>query len=147
MLVLVGHDERSFSLQINLTKDIPSIVQSIKDFSMTSSLCILLLLVPFWYLFNFSFNYECQPAIACSGSAMEVLEQRVGVFGVGSYIYVCACVCMFVFTHVSVYVYMYMYVCMNVCMYVCMYICICMCIYVSVCVYIYIYTYIHTYDR
>ena len=27
MLVLVGHDERSFSLQINITKDITSIVQ------------------------------------------------------------------------------------------------------------------------
>ena len=33
MLVLVGHDERSFSLQINITKDITSIVQWVKDFS------------------------------------------------------------------------------------------------------------------
>ena len=47
MLVLVRHDERSFSLQINITKDIPSIVQWIKDFSMILFLCILLLVMAF----------------------------------------------------------------------------------------------------
>ena len=33
MLVLVGHDEKSFSLQICITKIITSIVQWVKDFS------------------------------------------------------------------------------------------------------------------
>ena len=47
MLILVGHDERSFSLQINITKDITSIVQRVKDFSMISFLCMLLLLTVF----------------------------------------------------------------------------------------------------
>ena len=32
MLILVGHDERNFSLQINITKDSTSILQRIKDF-------------------------------------------------------------------------------------------------------------------
>ena len=36
MLVLVGHGERSFSLQINITKDITAIVRRVKDFSMIS---------------------------------------------------------------------------------------------------------------
>ena len=43
MLVLVGHDESSFSLQINKTKDITSIVKWVKDFSMISFPCMLLL--------------------------------------------------------------------------------------------------------
>ena len=44
MLILVGHDERSFLLQVNITKDITSMVQWVKDFSMILFLCILLLL-------------------------------------------------------------------------------------------------------
>ena len=40
MLVLVEHIERSFSLQINITKDITYIVQWVKDFSMISFLYI-----------------------------------------------------------------------------------------------------------
>ena len=31
MLILVGHDERNFSLQINITKDSTSILQRKKD--------------------------------------------------------------------------------------------------------------------
>ena len=34
MMILVGHAEKSFSSQINITKDITSIVQWVKDFSM-----------------------------------------------------------------------------------------------------------------
>ena len=45
MLILVGHDERSLSMQISITKDIKSIVQWVKDFPMISFLCILLLLL------------------------------------------------------------------------------------------------------
>ena len=48
MLMLVGHDERSFSMQINITEDITSTVQRVNDFSMISCLCILLLLTVFW---------------------------------------------------------------------------------------------------
>ena len=72
MLVLVGHDERSFSLQINMTKDIISIVQWVKYFSMISFPRILLL---YEILIAFSilvFTVNTQPAIACSGLIMEV---------------------------------------------------------------------------
>ena len=41
MLILVGHDERNFSLQINITKDITPIVQWVKDFSMISYVFIV----------------------------------------------------------------------------------------------------------
>ena len=78
MLVLVGHGERSFSLQINITKDITSIVQWVKYFSMISLPCILLL---YGILIVFSilvFTANTQPAIACSGLIIEVLEQHVG---------------------------------------------------------------------
>ena len=34
MGILVGHDDRSFSLQVNIIKDITSIVQWVQDFSM-----------------------------------------------------------------------------------------------------------------
>ena len=44
MLVLVGHDDRSFLLQISINKDITSIVQWVKEFSMISFLCMLPLL-------------------------------------------------------------------------------------------------------
>ena len=33
IMILVGHEERSFSLQTNLTKDTTSLVQWAKDFS------------------------------------------------------------------------------------------------------------------
>ena len=49
MLILVGHEERRFSLQISITKDITSVVQWVKAFSMTSFLCILLLVIAIGY--------------------------------------------------------------------------------------------------
>ena len=51
MLILAGHDERRFSLQINITKDITSMVQWVKAFSMTSFLCILLLVITIGYYY------------------------------------------------------------------------------------------------
>ena len=130
MLVLVGHDKRRFSLQINITKDITSIVQWVKDFSMISPPCILLLhgiLIAFSILV---LTVNTPPAIACSGLAMEVPEQYVGC--VQSWwlcicMCICVCVCMYVYMHVFVYVYVYVY------MYVC------------VCIYMYIYIYIYMY--
>ena len=80
MLILVGHDEMSFSLQISINKDIVLIVQRVRDFSMISVLCILL----FFTVFCFdSFTIlvltaNVQPTIACSGLAMETVEQGVG---------------------------------------------------------------------
>ena len=77
MLILVGHDERSFSLQINMTKDITSMVQLVKDFYISffvdysclqyfNSFTILILTV------------NTQLAIASSlVLAMEILEQGV----------------------------------------------------------------------
>ena len=135
MLVLVGHDERSFSLQINITKDITSIVQWVKDFSMISFPCILLL---YGILIAFSIlvlTVNTQPAIACSGLIMEVLEQHVGcVQGWWLCICICICVCVNVCIYVCVYVCVciYVYVCVYAyeCVYVCMYIYICMCVYV-----------------
>ena len=100
MLVLVGHDERSFSLQINITKDITSIVQWVKDFSMISFPCILLL---YGILIAFSIlvlTVNTQPAIACLGLIMEMLEQHVGCV-LGWWL----CICIFV-----VYMYVFMYV-------------------------------------
>ena len=51
MLILVGHDETSFSFGTNITKDTTSIAQWIKDFSMivislynTIAYCILIAL-------------------------------------------------------------------------------------------------------
>ena len=51
MLMLVGHDDTSFLLQINITEATIAIVQSIKDFSMiipslyvTTAHCILITL-------------------------------------------------------------------------------------------------------
>ena len=55
ILILVGHDKRSFSLQTNITKDIRSIVQWVNDFSMISFfLCITIaycILIALQYLF------------------------------------------------------------------------------------------------
>ena len=47
VLVFVGHDERISSLHINITKDITLLVQWVKEFSIISFLCILLLLMGF----------------------------------------------------------------------------------------------------
>ena len=74
MLILVGHWERSFSLQVNITKDITSILQWVKDFSMTSFLCYYCLL----HFDSFTIlvlTVNTQPANACSGLALEALEQ------------------------------------------------------------------------
>ena len=80
MLVLVGHDERSFSLQINITKDITSIVQWVKDFSIWFP-CILLL---YGILIAFSILCVC--------------------------IYICMCVCVYVYICMFVCIYViYMY--------------------------------------
>ena len=139
MLVLVGHDERSFSLQINITKDITSIVQWVKDFSMISFPCILLL---YGILIAFSIlvlTVNTQPAIACSGLIMEVLEQHVGcVQGWWLCICICLCVCVNVciyvcgYVCVCIYVYVCVYICecVYVCMYIYMYVCVCMCMYI-----------------
>ena len=139
MLVLVGHDERSFSLQINITKDITSIVQWVKDFSISFP-CVLLL---YGILIAFSIlvlTVNTQPAIACSGLIMEVLEQHVGcVQGWWLCICICICVCVNVCIYVCVYVCVciYVYVCVYIyeCVYVCMYIylCVCMCVYIYIC--------------
>ena len=99
MLILVGHEERKFSLQINITKDITSMVQWVKDFFMTSFLCILLLVIAigycywllllviaigycYWLLHFDSFiilvlTVNTQPVITCSGLAKQTLEQCV----------------------------------------------------------------------
>ena len=73
MLFLVGHDERRFSLQINVTDDITSIVQWVKDFSMISFPCILLLNGMLKAFSMLVLTVNTQPAIACSGLTMEVL--------------------------------------------------------------------------
>ena len=78
MLVLVEHDKRSFSLQINITKDITSIVQWVKDFSMISFPCLLLLYGVSIVFSILVLTINTQPAIAFSGLAMEALEQYVG---------------------------------------------------------------------
>ena len=127
MLVLVGHDERSFSLQINITKDITSIVQWVKDFSISFP-CVLLL---YGILIAFSIlvlTVNTQPAIACSELAMEALQQYVGCVQ-GQCLFICMCICVCVCTYV------YIIICMCLCM--CLYMYICMCVYVCMCIYIY----------
>ena len=78
-----------------------------------------------------------QPAIACSGLAMEVLEQHVGC--VQSWwlcLCMCICVCVYVFMYVCIYV--CVYVCVCVCIHVCVYLYICMCVYMYICnIYVY----------
>ena len=91
MLVFVGHDERSFSLQINITKHITSIVQWVKDFPMISIPCILLL---YGILIASSISVltvNTQLAIACSRLVMEVLEQNVGCVP-GWLLCICMCI-------------------------------------------------------
>ena len=118
MLVLVGHNERSFSLQINITKDITSKVQWVKDFSMISLPCILLLNGILMAYSILVLTVNTQPVIACSGLAMEALEQYVGCLQGW---WLCICMCMCVCMYVCIYVYMYICVCVYVC--VCLYIC------------------------
>ena len=130
MLVLVRHGERSFSLQINITKDVTSIVQQVKYFSMISFPCILLL---YDILIAFSIlvlTVNTQPAIACSELAMEALQQYVGCVQ-GQCLFICMCI------YVCVCTYVYIIICMCLCM--CLYMYICMCVYVCMCIYIYIY--------
>ena len=100
MLVLVGHDERSFSLQINITKDITSIVKWAKDFSLYSTIAYL------WHFNSFlnsSFNCKykagnCMFGIG-NGSAGAVCEKCSGFAVIYIYVYMC----------------MYVYVCIYVC--------------------------------
>ena len=139
MLVLVGHGERSFSLQINITKDITSIVQWVKDFSIISFPCILLLhgiLIAFSILV---LTVNTQPAIACSELIMEVLEQHVGcVQGWWLCICICVCVnvciyicvCIYVYVYIYIYIYECVYVCMYIYIYIYMYVCVCVCMYI-----------------
>ena len=103
MLVLVGPDE-SFSLQINITKDITSIIQWVKDFSMIPFPCILLF---HGILIAFSISvFNCKYS-ACNCT-----------FGLGNGGQRAACgVCSRL-----VVLYMYVYMCMCECMYVCMYV-------------------------
>ena len=70
---------------------------------------------------------------------MEELEQYVGVFKIGGYVYVCeyvyVCVCMYVYSmflciciymYICMCIYVYMHVCVSVrmCIYMCMYMCV-----------------------
>ena len=147
MLVLVGHDKWSFSLQINITMDITSIVHWVKDFSMISFLYILLLLLAFSQLFNISFNCK-QPA---SNYMFGVGDGGTGaVCGVCFRLmitYVCMCLCACVFVCVCIYmctcmcvcIYIYVYVYMYVCMYMYVYMCVCVRICVYACMHIHIY--------
>ena len=63
-------------MQINITTDITSIVQWVKDFSMIS----FVYYYGFWHFGSFLIlvlTVNIQLAIACSGLAMEALEQCV----------------------------------------------------------------------
>ena len=143
MLVLVGHNERNFSLQINITKDITSKVQWVKDFSMISLPCILLLNGILMAYSILVLTVNTQPVIACSGLAMEALEQYVGCLqGWWLCICMCMCVCMYVCIYVYIYIYMCVFMYVYVCIYVhsvsvCIYMCVCMCVYgYMLCIYI-----------
>ena len=125
MLVLVGHDESSFSLQISITKDITLIVHWVKDFSMISYYYCLL---HFNGFVNINFNCKYPAANRMFG---------VGARGAGTvcglcsrlavmYIYVYMCMCVYIYIYVcNIYIYVYIYV-------VYMY------LYVYMCVYLYI---------
>ena len=77
-----------------------------------------------------------QPIIACSGLAMEALEQYVGcVRGwqlcICMCIYVfCMCVCMYVYLsiYLSVYLSIYLYLYIYIYIYIYMYMCVCVCV-------------------
>ena len=129
MLVLVGHYERSFSLQINKTKDINSTVGK-RFFHDIISLYIALVW-NFNSFFNISFNCK-YPAGNCmfgvdnggAGAACGVCSRLVVMY---MYMYMCMCECM--------------YICLCLCM--CMYICICVCVYIYECVYVCMYIYMY----
>ena len=125
MLVLVGHDERSFSRQISITKDITLIVHRVKDFSMISYYYCL------WHFNGFvNINFNCKYPAA--NRMFGVGDRGAGtVCGVCSrlavmYIYVYMCMCVYIYIYVcNIYIYVYIYV-------VYMY------LYVYMCVYLYI---------
>ena len=56
MMILEALDERSFSLQIIVSKYVTSIVHWVEDFSMVSFLFILLFPTVFWQFYNISIN-------------------------------------------------------------------------------------------
>ena len=99
MLVLVGHDERSFSLQISITKDITLIVHRVKDFSMISYYYCLL---HFNGFVNINFNCKYPAANRMFG---------VGDRGAGTVCRVCSRLAV---------MYIYVYMCMCVYIYICM---------------------------
>ena len=109
MLVLVGHDERSFSRQISITKDITLIVHRVKDFSMISYYYCL------WHFNGFvNINFNCKYPAA--NRMFEVGDRGAGtVCGVCSrlavmYIYVYMCMCVYIYIYI-VYTYLYIYMC------------------------------------
>ena len=91
MLVLVGHDERSFLLQINITKDITLIVQWVKDFSMISLLHIpcIMLLYGIWIAFSILvLIVNTQPACVCVCVCMSVNVYMYSIYIIYIYIYI-----------------------------------------------------------
>ena len=56
MMILEALDERSFSLQIIVSKYVTSIVHWVEDFSIVSFLFILLFPTVFWQFYNISIN-------------------------------------------------------------------------------------------
>ena len=78
MLVLVQHDERSLSLQINITNFLSYINRTVgkRFFYDIISLYIVL-------------TVNSQPATACRGLAMEALEKYVGCVQELIYLFCC----------------------------------------------------------
>ena len=70
ILILEGYGDRSFSLQINITKDITWTSQWVKDFSMISYLVYHYCLLYFDCFTILAITVYTQPAIAWSGLAM-----------------------------------------------------------------------------
>ena len=64
MMILEALDERSFSLQIIVSKYVTSTVHWVEDFSMVSFLFILLFPTVFWQFYNISINCHWR----CSGT-------------------------------------------------------------------------------
>ena len=131
MLIVLGHDERGFSLKINITKDITSIGTWVKDFSMVSFLCILLLVMTFSQLFNISFNCKYPAGNSMfrvgNGHAEAVCRVRLGW-----QLYMCMCICLCTCMYAYMYVYMYVFMCIYIYIYIYIYI-----------LYVYIYVYIY----
>ena len=76
MLISVRHDKRSFSLQININRDITSIVQWVKDFSMPSFFVYYNCLLHFDSFTILVLTGNTQLAIACLGWVILMLVQR-----------------------------------------------------------------------